>query len=134
MFGPGLGEYLTLILDPVIAVVFLRRWGFRMAPTAAAWFVVTLVASGLVGLFIGLIGMSLPRGAGVVLWTPVLLLGLAGLIVPRAMLLRSVSTSPSFRDQSGRPLSWGWGLLISFAALALALLLAGAIAFAGALG
>ena len=44
MFGPGLAEYLTLLVDPLIAAVMLRRWGFRMLPTAVAWIACTVLA------------------------------------------------------------------------------------------
>jgi hypothetical protein len=123
VFGPGLDEYLTLAIDPLIAAFLLRRWGFRIMPTGLAWLVCTVLAITIATIVVALLVSLLPRNANALHWTPVILAGAATLLLPRVVLLRKLSISPVFREGDLEPLGWRQGLAVSAVAFAVAMLL-----------
>jgi hypothetical protein len=94
-----------------------------VVPVGVAWLVCTALAITLASIVVALLVSLLPKHPGPLHWTPVVLAGLATLLVPRAFLLRRVSSSPVFREGNLEPLGWRQGLAVSAAALAVAMLL-----------
>jgi hypothetical protein len=101
-----------------------------MLPMGVAWLACTVMAITFAGIVVGGIGAALPFSAGPIIWTPVVLLGVSVLVVPRAMLIRSAATSETFRANGGRPIGLGWSLALSIGAFAAAMLLAAAVGLA----
>lgn len=123
LFGFGLDEYLTLVVDPLLAALVLRRWGFRPVPTGLAWLVCTALALTLAGILVAVLVSLLPKNASAAHWTPVVLAGAATLLAPRALLLRKVSRSSVFRNGSLEPLGWCLAFAVSAATFAAAMLI-----------